>query len=164
MSQRSWKLVALVACATALIVGADRILSWAGNGSAGTQALGLRHHDSLESSTHLVVGALWAAVDVDTAPEGWLLCDGRALRREEYPELFDVMKSAAEKEQSFRLPDYRGIYVAEKTGTAFNGHFGESGVDGPVPLRELRRKLPLFKESEIEMVEIRWYIRAWSKR
>lgn len=41
---------------------------------------------------------------------GWLVCDGRSLSREDYPELFEVIGTSfgAINSSSFNLPDYRG--------------------------------------------------------
>jgi hypothetical protein len=52
-------------------------------------------------------------------PEGWLVCDGRALTRAAWPELFAVLDTShgagvspvGEKAGDFNLPDYRGRFL-----------------------------------------------------
>lgn len=48
--------------------------------------------------------------------QGWMLCDGRYLLAGEYPELFAVLgtlygSSGSGSSQSFRIPDYRGLFL-----------------------------------------------------
>jgi microcystin-dependent protein len=72
-------------------------------------------------------GALPSAVPVgmvtaytgERIPEGWLLCDGRALRRGDWPELFRAIGTShgagvsmlGVREADFNLPDYRGRFL-----------------------------------------------------
>ncbi|GHC65187.1 phage tail protein [Roseibacillus persicicus] len=53
------------------------------------------------------------------APEGWLLCHGQELNRNDYPKLFAAIGTAhgTSSETTFNLPDYRGSFLR--------------GVDGP---------------------------------
>jgi microcystin-dependent protein len=47
-------------------------------------------------------------------PSGWMLCDGRYLAPESYPELFGVLGylyGERSTDQAFRLPDYRGLFL-----------------------------------------------------
>ncbi|WP_081881896.1 phage tail protein [Nitrosococcus oceani] len=54
---------------------------------------------------------------VSIEAQGWMLCDGRWLTKEQYPELFAVLgylygQSTNNSGQStFRLPDYRGLFL-----------------------------------------------------
>jgi microcystin-dependent protein len=48
--------------------------------------------------------------------QGWMLCDGRLLAASEYPALFAVIgtlygQSGSGAELSFRIPDYRGLFL-----------------------------------------------------
>ena len=46
--------------------------------------------------------------------EGWLLCDGRSIPIDSYPELFDMIGTAwgaGENKDEFRLPDLRGQFL-----------------------------------------------------
>lgn len=46
--------------------------------------------------------------------QGWMLCDGRYLAPESYPELFATLRYLYGKRSSdgwFRLPDYRGLFL-----------------------------------------------------
>ena len=45
-----------------------------------------------------------------TAPDGWLLCDGRTLQSDRYPELYAAIGTTygQNKPGSFKLPDLRG--------------------------------------------------------
>ena len=50
----------------------------------------------------------------DTAPEGWLLCDGSAVSMTTYSDLFDVIgRTYGEGDGSttFELPDLQGIFI-----------------------------------------------------
>nr|WP_306671441.1 phage tail protein [Endozoicomonas sp. ONNA2] len=52
--------------------------------------------------------ALWDGSD--TAPAGWLECDGSEIAEGEYPELFALYKDRIEAGKAF-LPDYRGEFI-----------------------------------------------------
>lgn len=58
----------------------------------------------------------------NTAPAGWLLCDGRAVAREGvYQTLFrtiDTAHGAGDGTSTFNLPDYRGRFLRGVDGTA----------------------------------------------
>jgi hypothetical protein len=55
----------------------------------------------------------------ERVPEGWLLCDGRPLRREQWPELYRAIGTSHGRgvsplgvtEADFNLPDYRGRFL-----------------------------------------------------
>ena len=79
-----------------------------------------------------------------TAPRGWLLCDGRAVKRTDYAALFAVIGEtygAGDGSTTFNLPDFNGrmpIGTAadgistndERTGTGKNKHpWGSSAAD-----------------------------------
>lgn len=56
----------------------------------------------------------WPGGAADSIPDGWLVCDGRILRRSEYPELFAVIGTyygTGGGEDTFRLPDFRGLFL-----------------------------------------------------
>lgn len=45
---------------------------------------------------------------------GWMVCDGRTFKISEYPELFAVLGylyGGEEKDGTFQIPDYRGIFL-----------------------------------------------------
>jgi len=44
---------------------------------------------------------------------GWLICDGRELKREQYPELFQAIKTnyGNETTDTFKIPDFRGVFL-----------------------------------------------------
>jgi microcystin-dependent protein len=51
------------------------------------------------------------AVTAGSEPEGWLLCDGRAVSRTTYADLFAALETtygAGDGSTTFNLPDYRG--------------------------------------------------------
>ena len=55
-----------------------------------------------------------------TAPQGWLICDGSPVSRQQYPALFVIMGTShgsGDGSTTFNLPDYRGRFLR--------------GVDGP---------------------------------
>ena len=57
-----------------------------------------------------------------TAPEGWIMCDGRSLNRNDYPELFAVLgySHGGNLTSTFNLPDYRGRFLrgSDNMGTS----------------------------------------------
>lgn len=57
------------------------------------------------------VGAVIAfAGDELKNSEVWMPCDGRALEKEKYPQLYNVLVGEG-KEEKFNLPDYRGFFL-----------------------------------------------------
>lgn len=80
------------------------------------------------------IGAM-QAYGGDTAPEGWLICDGSLVSRTTYSELFDVIGEtygAGDGSTTFNLPDLRGrVIIGEGTGTATDATAHSLGdVDG----------------------------------
>lgn len=63
-----------------------------------------------------------------SAPQGWLLCDGRTLSRTTYSDLFTVLGTSynigGEDGTVFRLPDLRGRVVAAPDTSALTGSAG----------------------------------------
>lgn len=57
-----------------------------------------------------------------SAPEGWMMCDGRSLNNVDYPELFSVLgySHGGNLTSAFNIPDYRGRFLrgADDMGTA----------------------------------------------
>ncbi len=59
--------------------------------------------------------------NVDKIPDGWLLCDGRAINRSEYPELFNTITvnwGGGDLSTTFNLPDLRGQFLRGLDGDA----------------------------------------------
>ena len=55
-----------------------------------------------------------SAFAMPTAPEGWLVCDGSAISRTEYADLFAAISTvwgAGDDVSTFNLPDLRGEFV-----------------------------------------------------
>src|SRR5690606_13639822 len=72
-----------------------------------------------------------------TAPSGWLLCDGSAVSRTTYSDLFSAISTtygAGDESTTFNVPDLRGRVVAGKDdmgGTSANRLTDQSGgLDG----------------------------------
>ncbi len=76
---------------------------------------------ALRSENGSPTGSVTAYAGAGTAPAGWLLCDGRALSSEEYPELFVAIGTAWGDGSTgagalagvtdFNLPDLRGRFL-----------------------------------------------------
>lgn len=75
-------------------------------------------------------GTLWADCPIGTinayggttAPEGWLLCQGQALSRTEYEDLFAVIGTnfgSGDGSTTFNIPDFRGEFLR---GAGTNSH------------------------------------------
>lgn len=66
----------------------------------------------------------------DTLPEGWLLCDGSAVSRTDYADLFSVIGTnfgSGNGSTTFNLPDLRGrVGVGKSSDTEFDT-LGETG-------------------------------------
>ena len=64
-----------------------------------------------------------------TAPDGWLLCDGRTLQSDRYPELYAAIGTTygQNKPGSFKLPDLRGRVAAG--ANASNALASKAGAD-----------------------------------
>jgi hypothetical protein len=58
----------------------------------------------------------------ESTPHGWLLCDGRELKKDEYETLFERIGTTygdgGGKDGYFSLPDYRGIFLRGVSGDA----------------------------------------------
>lgn len=69
------------------------------------------------------------------APEGWLMCYGQSLLRDEYPELFAVIGTTygAADSAHFNLPDLRGRVVAgvDNMGGVAASRLTDSGTGNP---------------------------------
>jgi hypothetical protein len=56
-----------------------------------------------------------------TAPDGWLLCDGSAISRTDYADLFGAIQTAfgaGDGSATFNLPDFRGRFLRGVAGTS----------------------------------------------
>jgi hypothetical protein len=87
----------------------------------------------------LVGGSLDYYGRAETVPENYLIADGRDVRRDEYPELFQklgIMYGRGDGQTTFNLPDLRGEFSrgADDMGTAR----GARGVDGGRTLGSLQ--------------------------
>jgi microcystin-dependent protein len=64
-----------------------------------------------------------AALREELARQGWLPCDGSAVSRVAYPQLFAALKTsfgAGDGSQTFNLPDFRGRFLRGVDGGAGN--------------------------------------------
>jgi microcystin-dependent protein len=67
------------------------------------------------------------AYTMQTAPIGWLICDGSAVDRVIYSALFSVIGTtfgAGDEQFTFNLPDYRGAFLRGSGAHASNGYSG----------------------------------------
>lgn len=59
--------------------------------------------------------------DADHVPAGWILCDGRELRRSEYMALYRVIQTSfgeGDGSSTFNAPDLRGVFLRGVSGTS----------------------------------------------
>lgn len=71
--------------------------------------------------------ALWATA---TAPTGWLICDGSAVSRTTYADLFAVLSTAygvGDGSTTFNLPDLRGRFPLGKAASGTGSTLGGTG-------------------------------------
>ena len=85
----------------------------------------------------LPVGAVTAYAG-STAPDGWMLCDGSAIKRADYSKLFSLIGTtygAGDGTTTFNLPDLRGRVPVGEDGAAgrlsANDALGQSGGSEP---------------------------------
>jgi microcystin-dependent protein len=77
------------------------------------------------------VGSIIAFVSSVVAPDGWLICDGSAVSREIYANLFYVIGTTfgnGNSSTTFNLPDYRGAFLR---GTGQNGIYAGPDIGTP---------------------------------
>lgn len=67
----------------------------------------------------------------NTIPNGWLLCDGAAVSRTDYADLFEVIGTTyggGDGETTFNLPDCRGLFLKGKESVDSLGVINEAGL------------------------------------
>ena len=67
----------------------------------------------------------------DSIPSGWLLCDGSAISRTEYANLYDaigVCWGVGDGSTTFNLPDLRGLFLRGVSGDSGNDEDAESRI------------------------------------
>lgn len=82
------------------------------------------------SSQNAQIGVLNTAVPLNRLEtSGWMLCDGRYLSKDSFPELFAVLGYLYGKratDSAFRLPDYRGLFLrGVDAGSGMDPHASE---------------------------------------
>lgn len=86
---------------TQLLQAINTLISGGGNGGSNTVIIGSE------------IGTV-SAFAMPTAPEGWLVCDGSAISRTDYADLFATIGTvwgAGDEISTFNLPDLRGEFV-----------------------------------------------------
>lgn len=103
--------------------------------------MSVKKYDSTTKLLKLIAGGtLWAdcplgtinAFGGTTAPEGWLLCQGQAISRTEYADLFAVIGTnfgSGDGSTTFNLPDLRGEFL-RGAGTNSHSDQGNGGAVG----------------------------------
>ncbi|RCK24598.1 hypothetical protein TH8_13540 [Thalassospira profundimaris] len=86
---------------TQLLQAINTLISGGGNGGSNTVIIGSE------------IGTV-SAFAMPTAPEGWLVCDGSAISRTDYADLFATIGTLwghGDQVSTFNLPDLRGEFV-----------------------------------------------------
>lgn len=66
----------------------------------------------------------------DNLPDGYHLCDGSSLSKDEYPSLFAVLGTTfGGSGNSFKLPDMQGLFVAGKGANSYNNIGAKGGAN-----------------------------------
>lgn len=69
----------------------------------------------------------------DNLPDGYHLCDGSSLSKDEYPSLFAVLGTTfGGSGNSFKLPDMQGLFVAGKGANSYNDIGAKGGANSVV--------------------------------
>lgn len=96
--------------------------------------MSVKQYDKQNKLLKLIAGGtLWADCPVGTinayggttAPDGWLLCQGQAISRTDYADLFAVIGTAfgsGDGSTTFNVPDFRGEFLR---GAGTNSHSGQ---------------------------------------
>jgi microcystin-dependent protein len=87
-------------------------------------------HRPTESGLDFVPVGFIGPWSTDTAPTGWLLCDGRPVSRVTYRQLFKVIGSTygvGDGVLTFNLPDLRGRFPLGKAATGTGSTLGATG-------------------------------------
>ena len=96
--------------------------------------MSVQQYDKQNKLLKLIAGGtLWADCPVGTinayggitAPDGWLLCQGQALSRTDYADLFAVIGTSfgsGDGSTTFNAPDFRGEFLR---GAGTNSHSGQ---------------------------------------
>ena len=98
------------------------------NGAVAYNAAGERIVGTLDMNLYVPPGMVVPYAG-STAPDGWLLCDGRTLQSDRYPELYAAIGTTygQNKPGSFKLPDLRGRVAAG--ANASNALASKAGAD-----------------------------------
>jgi hypothetical protein len=86
---------------------------------------------SIRAGNGSPVGAVHSYVG-KTDPPGWLLCDGRAVSRAEYKELFELVGTFygdGDGLTTFNIPDYRGMFLRGADDPDEDGEMSAAGRD-----------------------------------
>ena len=84
------------------------IVTRAGKGSA------LTHTEMDTNLGYLVPAGFVMAYAHETIPSGWIECDGRAIRRQDYLDLFNAIGThygTGDGSSTFNIPDLRGQFI-----------------------------------------------------
>ncbi len=107
---------------TQLLQAINTLISGGGNGGGNTVIIGSE------------IGTV-SAFAMPTAPEGWLVCDGSAISRTDYADLFATIGTLwghGDQVSTFNLPDLRGEFVRgfdDGRGVDAGRVFGSAQVD-----------------------------------
>ena len=104
----------------------------------------------------------------DTVPQNWLLCDGHAVSRTEYAELFSVIGGnygVGDGSTTFNLPDLRGrLPLGKGTGTGaggevYNFELGNKGGEYShiLTVDEMPSHTHIIKDTENEATRVQGY-------
>ncbi len=91
---------------------------------------------ALQSGNGAPPGSIMA-FGTTNVPSGWLLCDGRVVRRSDYPQLFAVIQNtwgAGNGADTFHLPDLRGVFLRgwdNSPSTGVSGRDPQAGTRLP---------------------------------
>ena len=91
-------------------------------------AVGHEHGSSGETSV-VPVGSMTAYLG-SSAPDGWLICDGSAVSRETYANLFAVTSTlygAGDGSTTFNLPDLQQAFPMGKAASGTGSSLGDTG-------------------------------------
>jgi len=95
---------------------------------------------ALRDGSVLPVGCMWFYPQGKVAPPGFLLCDGSAVSRQLFPQLFALIGTtygAGDGALTFNLPDYRGAAPVPETVPPAQEIVNGTVTDPDVPATEI---------------------------
>jgi len=148
---RFWRRLAVALAVFCALLLSDILLGLRTSAEPGIRLYGRGHMNGLTES--MAVGTLVPVLgDGHALPEGWLPCQGQLVQREQYPELFSILRQSEASGRAARLPDYRRMILL---------HLGIEGMHGNLRIRAgSSQAAQRYTPSSLQTDHLIWAIKA----